>query len=238
MMKKFVILSFVCLLPACTSSVSTQPRPTGYYEEQTRSENRTDQLSLFKSDKEVLSDEDIAKILEYPFRVPSQSRVAILPIGQRSWGGWSDEVTQLNDNIETEFIQVLRSSRFIYDASYLPSLLVPERRSVPYLREAAARYQADLLLMYRAECHQYEKYRLFSADETKAYCTVEAVVLDTRSGIIPFTSVATEEYSAKETKEDFNLLETIHKAEMQAIGSALSTIAKEFVAFLETSSKP
>lgn len=237
-MKKFALLFLVCLLPACTSSVSTQPRPTSYYEEQTRSENRTEQFSLFKSDREVLSDEDIARILEYPFRVPPQSRVAILPIGQRSWGGWSYEFTRLSENIETEFIRVLRSSRFIYDASYLSSLLVPEQRTVPYLREAAARYQADLLFMYRSGCQQYEKSRLFSADETKAYCTVEAVVLDTRSGIIPFTSVATEEYSAKETKEDINLLETIHKAEMQAISSALSRIAKDFVAFLETSSKP
>jgi hypothetical protein len=226
-----LVMCVLTFLAGCASEVSTQPRPESYYQEAAQP---AAQESLFTGDNAVITDDQISAILAYRFQFPARSRLAILPLGERTkWSGWSDELTQLSEQTEQNFIGVLRSSPAIYDASYLPSLLIPEKQTVPYLREAAARYQADLLLMYRPACQRYEKYRFFVADEVKAYCTVEAVVLDTRSGIVPFTAVITEDFTAKEDKNDVNFAETMRKAEVQAINTALGQVANRLVEFIK-----
>jgi len=159
--------------------------------------------------------------------------VAILKLSKDSyWQYYSNDFTQLTDSISKEFIQTLVDSDKIYDASFLPSMLVPEKRTVPYLREAAARYQADLLLVYRSSCRSYQKYRFVSPDETKAYCSVEAALLDIRKGIVPFTSVSTNEFMTVKDPADTNFSETKKKAELEAISKSLGEVAKELVSFL------
>jgi hypothetical protein len=190
-MHRCIALIFLMALAGC-STVASQARTDSYYS-QASATSSNDNAPLFKSDGGVIPDEDIKRILDYRYVFPEQNRIAILPMGQRTWWStWSNEFAMLNAQKEQEFITALRSSSKVFDASYLPSIVVPEKRTVPYLREAAARYQADLLLIYRADCKTFEKYRVFTANESKAYCTVESVLLDTRSGIIPFTSVTTK----------------------------------------------
>ncbi len=120
----------------------------------------------------------------------------------------------------------------MYDASFLPSLLVPEQRTVLFLREAAARYQADLLLAYRTNCRTYERYRMVSQNETRAHCSTEAVLLDVRSGIVPFTVVASKEFSATRERDDMNFRETVRRAELAAISESLGEIASQLNRFL------
>ena len=59
-----------------------------------------------------------------------------------------------------------------------------------FLREAAARYQADLLLLFRSSCRTFERYRLFEQDQARAFCAVESVMLDVRTGLVPFVATA------------------------------------------------
>jgi len=193
---------------------------------------------LFKGDEKVIADDDIKRILDYRYVFPKQNRVAIFPLGQRAWwSNRSDEFATMNDKNEQAYIAALRGSEKIFDASYLPSILVPEKQTVPYLREAAARYQADLMLLYRTDCRTFEKYRLFSPNETKAFCTVETVLLDTRTGIIPFTSVTKETFATQKSEKDTNFSETVHKAEIEAIGKALLASAIKLVEFIGADTK-
>jgi hypothetical protein len=61
---------------------------------------------------------------------------------------------------------------------------------------------------------------------------LEAVLLDTRTGIVPFTIVVTRTFIAEEQKSDMSFYETIRKAELTALGSALSEVGDEVVKFL------
>jgi len=79
-------------------------------------------------------------------------------------------------------------SPYFYDAAFLPSILIPGKRTVQYLRWACARYQTDSMLIYRADYRTFQGYRLFSNNETCTYCSVKAVLLDIRSGLIPSTA--------------------------------------------------
>ncbi len=227
-MKILVAISLIVLVGGCASN-STLHRPDSYYSNAPATDDNTD----FFGSGELLSDADIERILNYRLKLPKENRVAILKLSKDSyWQHYSNDFTQLTDSISKSLIQTLIKSDKIYDASFLPSMLVPERRTVPYLREAAARYQADLLLVYRTSCRSYQKYRFISPDETKAYCSVEAALLDIRKGIVPFTSVSTNEFKTIKDPADTNFNETKKKAELEAVSKSLGEVATELVTFL------
>ena len=227
--KLIIVVNMLVVVTACTST-STQYDRSAYLD--TGSNSQASDLFVSQGD---MTDQEIANILNYHLQLPVSSRLAILHLSSNPyWRFYSHDFAQLSENIATDFIGSLRSSQKLFDASYLPTLLIPEQRTLPNLRAAAARYQADLLLLYRDQCGSFEKYRLFAADESRAYCSVEAVLLDIRSGIIPFTSVATESFDTRKLSEDKNFRETIKKGEMEALARALQKIATDLNTFLST----
>lgn len=227
------ILSFLAVLwiiGGCTATASTAYRPDAYYESVTTEQTTP---SLFSGDAATLSDEAIQKILAYEYSPPLLSRVALMPFGREVWSGWSEELAVASGKMRTDVLDRLRASPRVYDASYLPSILVPENRTVPHLREAAARYQADLLLVYRSYCESFDRYRIFAADRSRAYCGVEAVLLDTQTGLVPFTTVATRTFDVVENQDDTNFRETRLRAQLDATAAAMGDVSNEIVQFLE-----
>ena len=221
----------VSLIFGC-ATVSPDPRPSAYYDSISSNQFGS---SLFSGDAETLSDDAIQKILAYKYESPALSRIALMPFGREVWSSWSEELAIASESIESKVLDELRASPSVYDASYLPSILVPETRTVPHLREAAARYQADLLLVYRSYCQSFERYRFFAADKSRAYCGVEAVLLDTRTGLVPFTTVVTRTYDVVENKTDTNFRETRLRAQLDATAAAMGDVSTEIVQFLANS---
>lgn len=228
-MSKYLLVLTAFILSGC-GSVSTSHRPNSYYHSVNSHSNND---PLFGETNETLVDKDIERILQHKLALPLESRIAILKLsGQGDWNGYSRDFNQLTQSIATGFIERIKQSPRVYDASFLPAMLVPRKRTIPYLREAAARYQADLLLAYRSNCYSFEKYKFIDPDETKAYCSVEVILLDVRTGIVPFTSISSNEFSARESKKDTNFRETIKKAELEAISKSLQESAKQLVTFI------
>lgn len=197
-------------------------------------------VSLFPSDSEILSDEAIARILDAPPRLPPQVRIALLHIQHQSatrFWGWGPYWTALAPSAQQELaatmVASLRRSARVEDASYLPGFLLPEKPSVGHLREAAARFQADAIFVYQTDCQAYERYRLFQANQVKAFCSAESALLDVRSGIVPFTSRSIRDFTVEEARSDANFLETVRHAETRAFTAALEENAGNLVAFLD-----
>jgi len=227
---KYLIIISILLTTGC-AGVSTIERPNDYYRQAQKTSNHE---SLFGGVDNLLSDKEIGRILNFQLKLPTKNRIAILKFSQDSyWRNYSKDFTYLTESIATNFIGQLRRSPRVYDTSFLPNMLVPEKRTIPFLREAAARYQADLLLAYRTNCQTFEKYKFFGASETKAYCSVEAILLDVRSGIVPFTALVSNEFEAKKEKGDTNFRETIKKAELVSIGKSLKDVAERLNLFLD-----
>ena len=212
------------------SGVTTVQRPDSFVFAQSQTAQSV--VSLFSGDAEVLSDQAIAEILEYEYRPPPLSRIAIMPFEQQAWTTWSGDFLLLSEQLKQNLIDRLRASPRVYDASILPTILIPEQRTVPHLREAAARYQADLLLVYRSSCYGFERYRFFGTDRSEGSCSVEGVLLDVRTGLVPMTSVASENFSAEQNSEDLNFSETILMAQLEATGVALDFVSEAIVEFL------
>ncbi len=229
----FIILSAGCQARRSLPRIGSASYNTGIAMEPRFSSGN----SLFSSDSEILTDDDVKRILAFKFKPQEKNKIAVLPIGQFLWHGWSDELDKADETVQNSLINRLKESGAIYDASYLPSLLVPEKKTVGHLREAAARYQADLLLIYKASFRTYQKYKVFSPDKSKAYCSLEAVLLDARTGIVPFTLLVSRTFTAEENNGDMNFHETIRKAELSALKSALDEVGIEIVKFMEKSEK-
>jgi hypothetical protein len=228
---RLLLLVACSTLGACATTY-TADRPADYLDaEQTRS----DAHSLFGSDASVLADADIERILSYEYASPAISRIALLPFGWSTWSGWSEEMAISVEAIDAQVLQTLRASPRIFDASFLPSILVPEQRTVGHLREAAARYQADLLLVFRSSCRSFQRYRIFGAERSRSYCSVEAVLLDVRTGLVPFSASTMQNFEVAESDDDFNLQETMLRAQLEALANALGEVSAVVVGFVERS---
>ncbi len=189
--------------------------------------------SLFPGDEAVLGDKAIEKLLTSRIVLPAHLRLAVLRLSQDSNFGWYWQTPIPHQRAVVGFIETLRGCDRLSDASVLPSLLVPEKQTVPFLREAAARYQARLLLLYRPAWTVFAKERVFGADEAKVLCRIEAVLLDVRTGTVPFTATASGDALAKKSKAELTFEETIWNARDEAFSSALSRLASDTVRFLE-----
>ena len=232
-MKKliFPLLSVVSLAGCAMEPVSTVDRSDVYYES-LRAGQAGETQSLFTSDEAILSAEDIERILAHRYSAPPLNRIGVIALGRAFWFGYSEELARSGTEIQTGMVGKLRASPRVYDASYLPTLLIPEKRTVGHYREAAARYQADLLLIYQASCRTYDKFRFFAPNEAKSYCNVEAVILDVRTGIVPFTVTTSRNFMTKVNEEDLTFQETQARAELKALADALAEVGDEVVAFL------
>lgn len=211
--------------------VAPPPPPESIIEDQ---QNRL-QESLFKGDQAVLSNQDIERILSGHVTLENRHRMAVLGVMSR-WR-WSEELSDLESQNAERFIQSLKAAPQLTEVRYMPPLLVPERRTVPYLREAAARFQADLLLVYTTQVQTFEKNRFVGTDEVRARCIVDSVLLDVRTGIVILSATATEGVYAKKSPGDLNFSETVAKAETEARGKALVKVANGIVAFVNNSAK-
>jgi hypothetical protein len=201
--------------------------------------------SLFKSDQVVLDDEAIARILSSKLAMPNHARVAVIKYPGSQHGAWrvygsnywrSEDYLKTQQDYTDAVIERLSASPHISEVILLPSLLTPDDATIPVLREAAVRLQANLLLIYRITSDIYYRPRMFSDDQVKAYSTCEAVLLDVRTGIIPFTTVITKESQTQKEKKDLDVAETMRRAESSAVLDSLNSVSNQLVSFLERTS--
>lgn len=189
--------------------------------------------SLFPSDQAVMSNEAIEAVLSTKVTLPSAARIAVVRMTPPRYWIWSEELARMDEAVLERFVASLAKSSRAGTVAMLPALLLPQRPTLPLLREAAARRQADVVVIYQVFTRTFERQKFLASDQTKAYCNVQAVVLDTRSGIVPFAATATEVYEARRSSDDLSFSETIWKAELSATGKALERIAAEIVKFLD-----
>ena len=196
--------------------------------------------SLFPSDQAVLGDEAVARILSSKLELPVKAKVALMkfPDGNASRYGnyyWRDEeYMKLQQGQVDTLSQALLASDQIVEVTPLPSLMTPKQLSIPILREATVRMQADLLLVFRVNSDTYSQYRAFTKDKVKAYSTCEMVLLDVRTGLVPFTRVISRETTESKQSTDFDLSETMRRAEQEAATDALKVAAQDLVDFIKS----
>ena len=196
--------------------------------------------SLFPSDQAVLGDEAVGRILSSKLELPAKAKLALMKFPDADGSGygryhWRDErYLKLQQEQVDTLSKALLASDQIAEVTPLPSLMTPSRLSIPVLREAAVRMQADLLLVFRVGSDMYSQYRAFAKDKAKAYSTCELVLLDVRTGLVPFTRVVSRERLELKQAADLDLSETMRRAEQGSAAEALKVAAEDLVNFVKS----
>jgi hypothetical protein len=197
--------------------------------------------SLFPSDQAVLGDEAVARILSSKLELPTKAKLALMKFpdteGSRHYGRsyWRDEEYLKGQQAQVDTLsKALLASDHIVEVIPLPSLMTPRQLSLPILREAAVRMQADLLLVFRVGSDTYSQYRTFAKDKVKAYSTCELVLLDVRTALVPFARVVSRERLELKQSNDLELSETMRRAEQASATEALQAAAEALVTYIQS----
>ena len=230
-----IFISFsLFLLAACTGSRPAIPSPAP------ASGPETITRSLFDPGTRSISEEDIQRLLNGRLDLPDTLRIALLHYGsgrvsryyQAYWS--NEEYLKIKQGYIDTFREELSGNSRVSRIILMPELLLGSRPDIFTLREAAVRLQADLLFIFSIHSDIYYEYKAFRKNEAKAFATCEALLLDIRTGMIPFSEIITRDITTRKSPEDTDDNELRKRAENEAVNFVLPIISQRLNEYLRT----
>ncbi len=195
--------------------------------------------SLFNFEGRSISEDDIARILSSEIQLPDTVRLAILNYSSSSVNRyyssyWSnEEFLKLQQSFIDIFKNKLEANGKVKRVILMPKLMIGNNPNIFTLRESAVRLQADLFLIFSINSDIYYRYKVFKKDEAKAYATAEALLMDVRTGIIPYSEIVTHEKQVtKDNTIDLTDQDTQKRAENGAIQMTLEDLSSRLNRYL------
>jgi len=236
---RFLFVMSILSLMGCAHRVATNSDYMASQDYQNRDQLKKSLLN----GANLPSETEVQKILNSRVVIPRKSKLAIIKLKSdqimmdsfyyhRNSSEVSASAFILDEKIVQEFVGQLKKSNRIADIMLLPKFLIGDEVKFDLYRLAAIRAQADLFLILKPETFVDWRYNILEPNQAKAYATVEAVLVDTRTGVIPFSSVVTESDTQKKISDDYSMDETIKRTKQQAESKALVKIAESLTQFL------
>ena len=195
--------------------------------------------SLFNDRSSTINEEGIQKILDGNYKLPQQLRVAIVKLEPQLkahyWSYWNDEEYLKTQQAYLDlFSEKFRQSSRVTKLTIIPDLLISKAPSFTSIREAAVRMQADMVVVYSITGDIYSKYKLFTKTDINAFATTQLIVLDVRTGLVPFSTIVTKDYLSQKRKEEMGYLEARNRIQNEAVLLTISEIGQQVIEFLRT----
>lgn len=191
--------------------------------------------SLFDDKSSSISEENIRKLLDGTYQLPASLRIAIVRLGtskQRRYF-WNDEYFQKSQQSYLDSFTVrLRSSHRVASVSVVPSIMMASTPSFTSIREAAVRMQCNMVLVYSISGDYYSRYNLFKNPDLKAFATTELLLMDVRTGLIPFSTTATRDVLTRKTKDDLDVEQTRDRVLNEAALATINDVGSRIVSYL------
>ena len=192
--------------------------------------------SLFADNKSTISEENIQKILEGTFSLPDNLRVAIVKLEGRqirmySW--WTNE-----ENLKTQqsyldlLTEKMKSSPRVERVSVIPDILISNNPTFVTIRESAVRTQADIVAIYSINSEIYTKSKAFARADIKAFATTQFILLDVKTGLIPFSATITKDYQSRRNETELDDAEARNRIKNETILLTLNEIGMQLIDFL------
>ena len=237
MNQKTLLITTIVLLTACET---TRPLSINSDFDKHSGDTLITQ-SLFNDKASTISEENIQRILEGTYNLPQQLRVAIVRLEPTSqikryyWNYWSDEqYLKTQQSYLDLFSEKFKQSSRVTKLSIIPDLLISKSPSFTNIREAAVRMQADIVVVYAVTSDIYTKYKAFSKPDIKAFATTQLIILDVKTGLIPFSTIVTKDLLSQKKKEELDNAEATSRIQNEAVLLTISEIGQKISAFLNT----
>lgn len=130
------------------------------------------------------------------------------------------------------FSEKFKTSPRVKSITAIPDLLISQNPTFTTIREAAVRTQSDIVVIYSITGDIYSQYKLFSKTDIKAFATTQLIILDVRTGLIPFTTIVTKDFKDKRNASDLNDNEALNRIKSQAVILTIDEIGKQITGFL------
>jgi hypothetical protein len=229
MKKRILILPFIALLFVQCGST---------YSRMNNSSKNIITESLFNDKDRTLSEENIKTLLDGKLVLPDTLRLAVFKVGMnnhfysnmlytRNYESSIKGQQSLFDSLAVRLKQNVR----VEQVHSIPTMMLSAYPNITQLREASVRLQSDVLIVYSTTSDIYYHSKIIKKDEIKAFATTELFLLDVRTSLIPFSTVVTKDYVAKEIKGELNA-ETRKRAEQEATLLTLLEIGEQVKTFL------
>jgi len=234
-MKKIILGTIAIFsLISCGVSKAVSNYPETNYVSQ---ENEPITQSLFNDKNSTISEENIQKILTNAYKLPENLRVAFVKLessqNQRRYY-WSDEEFLKNQQSYLDsFIKNFRNSNRVKTIKTIPDLLISSNPTFTSIREAAVRTQSDIVVIYSINSDLYSKYKMFSKADIKAFATTQLIILDVKTGLIPFTTIVTKDVQSKKTDNELNNSEAANRIKNEAVLQTINEIGNQINEFLK-----
>ncbi|MDR0231478.1 MAG: hypothetical protein LBI82_05090 [Dysgonamonadaceae bacterium] len=197
--------------------------------------------SLFNDKNATISEENIQKILDGHYELPEVLRVALVKLEskqrQRNYYWTSEEYLKTQQSYLELFTDKFKNSQRVTTISVIPDLLISSNPTFVNIRESAVRTQADVVAIFSITSEIYSKYKVFSPDLIKAFATIEFILLDVRTGLMPFSTIVTKDYQSKKQKEDFDNSEAINRVKNEAVLLSINEVGEQLTKFLNSDNR-
>ncbi|TDK45558.1 hypothetical protein [Algoriphagus formosus] len=227
---------FLLLLFAFYACTTVKPTGTGssaqaYYQ----SEPPITQ-SLFADQSSTISEENIRKILEGTYSLPENLRISLVKLestqNQRSYYWNNEEYLKSQQEYLDRFTESFKRSERVQQVSQIPDLLISSNPSFTTIREVAVRTQSDLVVIYSINSDLYSHYKVFAKTDMKAFATTQLILMDVRTGLIPFSTIVTEEFQSKRMDGELNDNEAANRIKNEAVLLTIQEIGEQINQFL------
>ena len=236
----FLSLIFIIGMSSCSTRY---PKMTSDLSYQNQSEMKRTQetitQSLFSPKESTITEEDIQRLLNGKIKVPDSVRVAVLNLNStfNHYSGYYNWNNEEEMKLQRQNFELLKTALLTTDRAHkvflMPNMVIDKNPTLQQLREAAVRMQADMLLIFHLKSDLYYKYKMFKKNEIKAFASCEALLMDIRTGVIPFSNVLTKDVMIKKEEGDFNNDETRRRAISDATKKTLSGLGIELVQYFK-----
>ena len=195
--------------------------------------------SLFADNDATISEENIQKILDGTLTLPEKLRIAIVRLESRQsqdfrWSN-NEAILRARQSHLDILSEKMKSSQRVERVSIVPEILISSNPTFVTIREAAVRTQADVVAIFSTNSGIYTRSRFFSPDDIKAFATTQFILLDVRTGLIPFSTIVTREYQSQRIREiDFDVSEARNRIMNEAVLLTMNEIGVQLVEFLNS----
>jgi hypothetical protein len=203
------------LLTACGDE-----RMTSYSPDASAGQPRELEGSIFPDDQHQVSNEQVAQVLDGKIPLHDHGGLAVLSLGR--WA-WSD--AGFTETARKTVADALAANRYVGDVATVPRLLMPDRVTIPVLREMAARMQCENILVYTVTDDSRYDYHPFAPDQIRVELTIEAVVLNVRTGCLPIAVALDREASFKMNPNDPSAYEFTRRAQRDVVLGGLKEVS-------------
>lgn len=176
-----------------------------------------------------MTESAVQKMLAGKVKLPGKVNLAVVRLSDSAEGL---DFQTIDEELAKEFYDKAKWGPRVQTLIPVPQVMLAKPVTLAGLRQAAVLLQADALLIVKPMTYADYKVRLFDENKAKSVTSLEVLLLDTRTSVVPFTSVITESAEVVKNKADYGDYEMMTRSRLASEAKALLKVAPAMEKFI------